>query len=64
MTIKCSGHVEKLEIGSNGGFKITFRLAIRRSLEVVVIETEKGEADMYKPGMGVEVTIIPQVPHA
>ena len=62
MTIKFFGHVQSLEIGTKaGGIKLTLIAAASRCEGPIVIETERGEADIYRPGMAVEFTIVPRM---
>ena len=61
MTIKFAGHVEKIGIGHLN--KVELTLWASNSVcqrNPIVLEVSKGEADVYRPGMAVEFTIIPR----
>jgi len=61
MTIKFQGHVEKIGIGHLNKIELTLygtSSVVRRN--PIVLEVSKGEAEIYRPGMAVEFTIIPR----
>jgi hypothetical protein len=67
MTIKFQGHVEKIGIGHLNKIELTlYGTGQYVQSNPIVIECSKGEAEVYRPGMMVEFTIIPRpdVPEA
>ena len=60
MTIKFQGHVEKIGIGHLNKVELTLwgSNTVCHS-NPIILEVSKGEADVYRPGMTVEFTIIP-----
>ena len=70
MTVICQGHVVSLSQSGNftGGMcdapdwhavAIKIRLESRRCDEEITIHARSGEADAYRPGMQVELRLIP-----
>ena len=61
MTIKLEARVEKIEVGhTNDWVRITFH-SYRQSDIPIVVEALHGEiGTLYKPGVVVELTIIPK----
>lgn len=61
MTIKFQGHVEKIGIGHLNKIELTLYGSSQVVMQnPIVLEVSKGEAEVYRPGMMVEFTIIPR----
>jgi len=60
MTIKFRGHVEKIGIGHLNKIELTlYGTSSVVQKNPIIIEVTKGDAEVYRPGMVVEFTIIP-----
>ena len=62
MTIKFLGHVQSIGLGHLNSVRLELvgQSSVCQS-NPVILEVSKGEAEIYRPGMAVEFTIIPRL---